>query len=199
MHRIYIPAQTSLCPLICVFHLLECTFSCFPLSWHCHHFHSHQRRSQSALKEDSAGWAERVCFFFFFWLRVSVWMSGSVFLLGFIGRLDYSEAVTLAASISSSHHFTQNFTLCLRLHLQRERDRAFFYLFIFFPAVCLSQTANELCSAVLCAGSSSRLDWCLGSKACSNMSVVQLPHLLFCTSGVWQDPPPRLFPVLPHD
>lgn len=121
-----------------------------------------------------------------FWLRVSVYMwCVEMFLFGVIGRGTSSSAVTLAAA-SPTH------SLSVHLNLSSSPETILFQ----DPVVCLTLTVNKVCSAVLLTESSSWPDWCLGSKACSHMSVVQLTHPLFCTSSNWQDPP-SLFSFAP--
>lgn len=110
------------------------------------------RHSQSGLKEVTDDWAERVFLIESVSLNV---MSGNVPLFG---TGNYGEAVTLAAA--SPAHFThsQPQPLCSSPEIILSRQCVWLL------------TVNEVCSAVLLTGSSSRPDWCLGSKACSHVS-----------------------------
>ena len=74
-----------------------------------------------------------------------------IFLLGLSAEGPVAEAVTLTAASQARSP--------IHLNLSRSPE------IILSPAVCLTLTVNEVCSAVLLTGSSSRPDWCLGSKA----------------------------------
>ncbi len=140
------------------------------------------RHRQSGLKEVTDGRAERV----FLIESVSLNVMCGNFPLGVIVRGNYSGAVTLAAA--SPAHFT---------HSQPRPLSSSPEILLSLQCVRL-ETVNEVCPAVLLTGSTRSPDWCLGSKACSHMSAVQLTHPPFCNSSIWQDPP-RLFPLPPLD